>query len=229
MRIGIVGALEPEIRAFGRRRSRRPGGPRGDAVLRAVSGVGAERAYGAGRRLIDAGADALVSWGTAAALVPVLEPGSLLLPRKVIARDGTAFAVEGEWQQAIRERLSGEHVVHTAPLADAGEPLLSAADKRTLAQRSGAAAADMESAALAALASEAGIPLLVVRAVVDSADVAVPARLAAATRRDGSLSVASTLAWLASSPSQWLTALRLARGFRAALLTLERVAHEVHA
>lgn len=226
MRIGIVGALEPEIRAFGGRRPRRACG---DAVLRAVSGVGADRAYGAGKRLIESGADALVSWGTAAALVPALRPGSLLLPRKVIACDGSEFAVDAEWQQRVRERLRTELPVHTAPLADAGRALLSTADKRTLAQRSGAAAADMESAALAVLAYEAGIPLLVVRAVVDSAGVAVPARLAAAARGDGSVSVLSTVAWLACSPSQWPAAFELARGFRAALLTLQRVAHEVQA
>ena len=83
-------------------------------------------------------------------------------------------------------------------------------------------------AALAGLAREAGVPLLVVRAVIDGADAVVPARLVTAARADGGLDVLSTLAWLACSPSQWRAAFELARGFRAALLTLQRVAHEVH-
>jgi adenosylhomocysteine nucleosidase len=223
--IGIVAALEAEMRVFARRRPRRSDGT---PVLRAVSGVGAERAYRAGRRLLEAGATALVSWGTAGALVPELGPGALLLPRKVIGCDGTDFPVDSDWHQRVSERLPRELAVHMAPLADAAEPLLSAIDKSRLAQRSGADAADMESAALAALAREAGVPLLVVRAVIDGADAVVPARLVTAARADGGLDVLSTLAWLACAPSQWRAAFELARGFRAALLTLQRVAHEVH-
>ena len=144
------------MRVFARRRPRRSDGT---PVLRAVSGVGAERAYRAGRRLLEAGATALVSWGTAGALVPELGPGALLLPRKVIGCDGTDFPVDSDWHQRVSERLPRELAVHMAPLADAAEPLLSAIDKSRLAQRSGADAADMESAALAALAREAGVPI----------------------------------------------------------------------
>ena len=149
MRLGVVSALEPEIRAFGvRPRRGRAMRHTGASVLRAVSGVGANRAYATGKRLVEQGATALVSWGTAAALVPALHPGALLLPRKVIARDGSEFAIDGEWQQRVRERLATEGAVHTEPLVEVGEPLLSVADKRMLAQHSGAVAADMESAAL---------------------------------------------------------------------------------
>jgi adenosylhomocysteine nucleosidase len=228
MCVGVVGALEPEIRAFKPKSpQKRIGDAREVVVLVSVSGAGMERAYRAGKLLVEQGATALVSWGTAAALVPTLAPGTLLLPRTVIARDGRAFAIDAAWQERIRKRLPADVLVHTGPLGEAAAPLLTVADKRSLAERSGAHSADMVSAALAALAESARIPLVVVRAVVDHADLAVPSRLAGAMRPDGGLRVAAALGWLAISPSQWPSALRLALGFRAALLTLERVACEV--
>ena len=228
-RVGVVGALEPEIRAFVLGSPRRSGKrARRDALI-AVCGMGQERAYRAGERLIQQGATALVSWGTAAALVPTLRPGTLVLPEKIVDGRGRAFEVDAAWQRRVRARLPENLPVYMGALAEATEPLLTVADKSSLAQRSGAAAADMESAALAALALEAHIPLLVVRAVVDSAEMSVSRELAEATRSDGSLRVASTIARLAFSPRQWGMALRLACGFRAALGTLERIADEVHA
>jgi adenosylhomocysteine nucleosidase len=194
-----------------------------------VSGVGPQRAYEAGKRLVEEGATALVSWGTAVALDAMLSPGSLLLPDTVIAADGRKLGVDSEWRQRVRTRLPHDVDVHAGALVETREPLLSAAEKASLAVRSGALAADMESAALAVLAREAGVPLLVVRAIVDSATQVVPARLAAATRADGSLRVASAVAWIALTPTQWPATFRLAVGFRAALRTLERVAHEVRA
>jgi adenosylhomocysteine nucleosidase len=229
-RLGVVGALAPEIRAFGvtSRRSRSPEAAT-RAVIPAICGVGADRAYRAGKRLLEEGATALVSWGTAVALDPTLRPGSLLLPDRIIADDGREFGVDVEWRQRVRSRLHRELHMHAGTLAETRRPLLSATEKTLLARRSGAAAADMESAALAVLAHEAGVPFLAVRAIVDSAAQIVPARLAAAACADGSLRMASTLAWLAVTPAQWPTALRLACGFRAALRTLQRVAQDVRA
>src|SRR5262249_49828740 len=195
----------------------------------AISGIGAEHAYAAAKRLVRDGATSLVSWGTAAALVPTLRPGALVLPTKILAPNGGTFDVDREWHARVNARIPLGMHVHTGAIVETAAPLLRAEDKRMLAQRFGADAADMESAALAALAREAGIPLLVVRAIVDGSALAIPARFAAGVRHDGSLRIASTVGALAVSPSQWPAALRLARGFRAALVTLQRIAHASHA
>lgn len=228
--VGVVGALAPEVRALVGRRLR--GGsvqrvPNGLSI--AISGIGRERAHEAGKRLIDAGATALVSWGSAAALDCTLAPGTLLLPTEVIARTGTVFTVDIEWQRRLHERLNNDLAIYTGALVESPRTLASAAEKSALAKRSGAAAADMESAALAALAHDMRIPFIVVRAIADGARVAVPVRFADAVRSDGTLQVASSLGWLAFSPWHWPTALRLAWGFRAALATLSRVAREFRA
>jgi adenosylhomocysteine nucleosidase len=222
--VGVVSALEPEMRTIAGR-SLRAGSVQclSDGLLIAVSGIGPERAYRTGKRLIDEGATALASWGSAAALDSKLAPGSLLLPAEVIAQTGSAFAVDADWRQRLLERLINVVTIHTGSVAESTHVLGSAAEKSELATRSGAAGADMESAALAALAHGAGIPFIVVRAIADGAGVGVPARLAHAVCSDGTVRAASSLGWLALSPWHWPTALRLACGFRSALLTLARI------
>ena len=223
--IAVIAALAPELRAFGK--AGEPRSAHGGSYMTVVCGTGGERAYEAGKRLVRGGATALVSWGTAAALVATLRPGALVLPVKVIARDGDVLHVDAEWHRRVRARVARR--VHTGAIAETDAPLLRADAKRALATRTGADAADMESAALASVAREAGIPLLVVRAIVDGSAVDVPSRFATAVRCDGTMRVAATLASLAASPRQWPAALRLARGFGAALTSLRRVALAVHA
>src|SRR5438270_6950305 len=67
--VGVVGALELEIRALAGKRLPAHSEQRlSNGLVVAISGVGRDRAYDAGQRLIDAGAIALVSWGSAASL-----------------------------------------------------------------------------------------------------------------------------------------------------------------
>jgi adenosylhomocysteine nucleosidase len=223
--VGVVGALEPELRALAGR-SLRVGSVQRlpDGLLMAVSGIGPKHAYQAGKRLIDAGATALASWGSAAALDARLGSGTLLLPEKVISQSGTVFSVDADWRQRLLECVGDDDAIYTGAVAESAHVLASVAEKIALSTGSGAAAADMESAALAAVARDADIPFIVVRAIADGASVAVPPRLARAVSSDGTLRVASSLAWLALSPWHGPTALRLAWGFRRALLALARIA-----
>lgn len=225
--VGVVAALEREIRAFG------IGSPREGALQRltdelivTVSGLGAERAYRAGKRLLDAGAAALASWGSAAALDVRLAPGNLLLPSTVISCAGEVIAVDAQWREQLLARLRDRVPVHTGALIETSRVLTCMAEKQALAECSGAVAADMESAAIARLAREAGIAFIAVRAIADSADAAVPARLARAVSDDGQVHLARTLGWLAFAPGHWGAAFRLGRQFRAATLTLSQVARD---
>jgi adenosylhomocysteine nucleosidase len=218
--IGVVAGLEPEIRAL----RKIP-----DHFTIAVSGMGAERAYRAGKRLIAGGASALVSWGSAAALDVKLAPGTLLVPRAIVDSAGNAHFVHAEWQSTLVLLLCPRNAIHTGPLAEASQMLASAHDKRTLGRRSGAAAADMESAGVARAAREHGVPFIAVRAVADGAEIAVPPRLASAVAADGSIDLATSVVRLAVSPWHWPAAMRLALGFRAALLTLRVAAPALYA
>lgn len=218
--IGIVAALEPEVRSLRRL-------PEQFAV--AVSGMGGERAYHAAQRLVQSGASALVSWGCAAGLDERLQPGALIAPRAVVAASGETHLVRAEWQEELIAVLGSKVKVYTGPLAEAVRTLATADEKRALWSRSRALAADMESAGVARAARELGVPFVALRAIADGADVAVPRELERAVGADGEIDVAATAARLMLAPWRWPAAIRVGLGFRAALLTLRVAAPALYA
>ncbi|HEX2830619.1 MAG TPA: hypothetical protein VHP37_30050 [Burkholderiales bacterium] len=218
--IGIVAALEPEVRSL----RRLP-----EQFVVAVSGMGPERAYRAAQRLVHCGASALVSWGCAAALDSRLAPGALIVPRAIVDASGETHLVTAGWQEALGGVLDAKLKVYTGPLAEALRTLATGDDKRALWARSRALGADMESAAVARAARDLGVPFVALRAIADGADVAVPPELERAVAADGEIDVAVTAARLMLAPWRWPAAIRVGLGFRAALLTLRIAAPALYA
>ena len=197
-----------------------------DEVLLTVSGMGARRARAAGESLIAEGATALLSWGSAGALHAELGPGSLLLPKRIVPVQGQDVAVDVAWHTRLMRALDGHMNVYTAPLAESSSVLRATDAKRSLRERTDAVAVDMESAALGALAWEAGLPFLVVRAVADAADMTVPGSVLGALDEDGGVHLVKLLGRLLVAPGDWVALGRLSRGFSKAQATLARVANQ---
>lgn len=236
-RIGIVAALPGEVRTLARGCTR-PGVviQDSDSVLLVLSGIGAERAARAARLLLESGAKALLSWGAAAALDPALRPGTLLLPMEIVAADGKRLPVSSEWHARVLRtvsQVSGSLSARTGALAESAAVLASPHDKLALLRRSGALGADMESAAVARVAQEHGMPFLAVRAISDGCDTALPFWLIQALDALGRPQPLRLCAGLLRHPGDILTLTRLARGFRAALSALsglkERAGRELFA
>jgi adenosylhomocysteine nucleosidase len=101
-----------------------------------------------------------------------------------------------------------------ATLITVHRPAVSTAAKAALA-RAGAAdetmVVDMESAAWAREAAARGIPYVVVRAVSDTADEALPAFLDAAVGSDGSIRRGEVARRALVEPASWGTLLRMRR------------------
>ena len=222
--LGIICALPAEARAAGARQGS-AGEPipvtEGVLVLRA--GVGHARAAAAAATLVQAGARALLSWGTAAGLDADLKCGDLLLPEAVLSRDGGRLPVDAEWHRRMAEMVQSIGGNCAGGVAQA-EQVLSGDDKRALATRSGALIADMESAAIAETCRDAGIRLLVVRAVSDRADMRIPDCALAAVNARGDLQIARCLGRLVLAPGDLPALVRLAKGYRAACAALARLA-----
>ena len=224
--LGIIAALPAEARAAGA--SAAPIGEAttiADGVLLIRSGVGRGRAGQAAEDLLEAGAGALLSWGTAGALAPDLQAGDLLLPDEVVARDGRRYGVDMAW----RDRVAGSVALREGPtlVAEAEDVLADAYGKRLLHTLSGASAADMESAAVAEVCAVARVPLLVVRGISDSARTRIPACALAAVNADGDVSPGRCLGKLLAAPGDLPALLRLAAGFRAACRALAGAAGQV--
>jgi len=181
-----------------------------EGVFLYLGGVGPTRSRLAAEALLGRGADALLSWGSAGGLVSNLPPGSLVLPKTVIAADQTAYPVDMKW--------------HADPMAESPAVLARPAEKKALFRRSGAIAVDMESAAVAAVAQKAKIPFMIIRAIADTVDRTVPQSILAAVDGFGRLRFFELLKGIVKRPTELLALVQLARDFRAACASLAAVA-----
>jgi adenosylhomocysteine nucleosidase len=162
-------------------------------------GVGGGSSAGAGRmarELVKDSATALVSFGLAGGLDPALAAGTLIAPRAVLSGGqlypcdpGLVSALAGEPIPAL---LAGEAVVETA------------ADKLRLGQETGAGAVDLESGAVAEVATAAGIPFAVLRAICDPATRDLPRAAVEALDEQGRLAPMKMAGILARHPMQIL-------------------------
>ncbi|HEU4341739.1 MAG TPA: phosphorylase [Candidatus Binatia bacterium] len=193
-----------------------------DNVIVALSGIGAERAYAAGSRLIAEGATALVSWGFAAALDPRLNAGSLILPEHIIGASGGVHAVSAEWHRRLCQSLSSQRAVHTNALVESDNIVRTPDEKRALAKRTQAIATDMESAAQARLASEHRLPFVALRAIIDTASTDIPEKLLKALDSEGDISVWKLVTRGCIRPPDWPKVLQLGIQFNAAQRTLKK-------
>ncbi|MES1937643.1 phosphorylase [Salinisphaera hydrothermalis] len=222
-RLGIVAALPGEVRALARLRprgrARLPGGAR---LL--LSGMGAERAGQAAATLADEGVTTLMSWGTAAALAPGVDPGALILASTVRGADDREWSTDPVWRTALATALAPMHQVFEQRLTETPGLVVDAAAKRALHEATEAIACDMESAAIAAVAAERGLGFVCVRAIIDDAAMVLPPVARAAMDADGRLRPAALMGALAGRPSSVHAQLRslknLAVAFRAARMTL---------
>jgi len=209
-RVGIVCALASEARHLRAT----------DTALVMTSGMGSSAAAAGARALIDAGAEALASWGMAGGLDPSLQPGAILLPTEVLGPDGRLHNCEPGW----RERLSARITARTGRLLTAARSVGSVEDKAELFRTTGAVAVDMESAAVAEIAEQHGLPFLAVRVIVDSAGDVLPRAVTAAADNEGHLQIWRLMGALALAPSELAPLLRLAQRYRAANRSLATIA-----
>jgi adenosylhomocysteine nucleosidase len=223
--LGIITAVTAEARTL----TKEPI-PRGELIylpggaMLIVSGMGPTWAARTSRALLDKGATALLSWGSAGGLASKVSPGSLILPKTVIASDRSLYPVDRPWHEGLCNRLRGRVGFHTEPLIESSRVVRTPAEKATLFRETGAVGVDMESAAVAATAQEAQVPFMAVRAVADSADTTIPESILNAVDEFGRLNFFKLIQGLVKDPTEVLALVRIARDYRAAKRTLAAVA-----
>jgi len=216
--LGIVAALTLESRPL------RPAALT-DNTLLIVSGVGLAAARDGARQLAAGGARALLSFGLAGALDPSLAPGTLVLPSEVVSPDGGLFRTAQHWREQLVARVAGRYPICCGRLLTSPEPMRCAADKALAFRDTGAAAVDMESAAVAEVAAAARLDFLVLRAIVDTAADTLPqAALAATATGTRTVRLAPFLTSVARAPGEIPRLIRLASRYRTASRALAAVA-----
>ncbi|MGA8093089.1 MAG: hypothetical protein WB823_02375 [Steroidobacteraceae bacterium] len=222
--IGIVSALAAEARTLG------PAARHGaelrelaDRALLAVSGIGEGAAAAAARRLVLGGAIGLASFGMAGGLDPALICGAVLLPEEVVAPNGAAVsATTSEWRERVRAALPASCVACGGKLLTSDRPVATPEAKAAAWRESRAAAVDMESAAIAQVARQAGLPFIALRVIVDTASDQLPAAVIAASG-GGQLRLGRLLAALLRAPGDVGGLIRLSARYRIAMRILTTV------
>jgi len=222
-KVGIVVALDKEFQCLSDKSSKR-GQPVAisEHLLVIVSGIGPQHARAAATTLIEEGANALVSWGCAAALDSNLKQGSLMMPHRIIDSDGCEFISDIMWHDKLKRRLSEEFTVHTEGLAECSI-LSNRKQKQALRDESQATCADMESAALARFAQDKRAPFLAIRAIADTAGYGVPRCVTKAVNRKGEVKTLRLMLSAIWRPHEWFSLIRLGFHFGAAKKTLSKV------
>ncbi|MBI3448860.1 MAG: hypothetical protein HY049_08105 [Acidobacteria bacterium] len=151
----------------------------------ASTGDGAARAARGLRAILDAiPISRLLVVGLAGGLTPSLAAGRLVVAREVNESGGAVPAPDAAWMaRAVRDAGATPATLVSVP-----EILVTPSSKaRALAALPGrdAAAVDLESAAFARGAAEAGIPYLILRSISDAAGEALPLDFNALRDRDG--------------------------------------------
>lgn len=221
--IGIIVALPMEAACLGVRGCC-VGASRNVGNMRVfVAGIGGDPAAAAARQLVRHGARVLLSWGVAGGLSPALAPGELLIAAQVVTRDG-CWDADDHWLGRVEQALhTCVRHTHTGRLWCDEQVVCSIHAKRQLALR-GLLAVDMESAAVARVAADAGIPFVAVKSICDPFNRALPAAALQLLDARGRLRLRALASVLRGGPATW-RALRVLRGdFTAARRGLRRAA-----
>ena len=203
--IGIVTGMAFEAQAVARA-ARRRGLPAPPVAV----GAGRAAAVDAAEDLVARGARGLISLGFCGGLAPGLAPGTAVLASRVVAADHAHVPTDHDLDAARRALVSVAGLT-CRPLAHSDAPVSTADAKGRLAGRTGAAAVDMESDGVAAVAAGAGLPWLALRLVLDDAQEALPpAALAGFTPGRGT-AVGPVMAALVGRPQDMPALMALAR------------------
>lgn len=234
--IGLVVALSAEARAMighGRwqqaerclfRRSRLTDSTH---LIVVRSGMGPENASAASKWLIGEGVAALAVSGVSGGLSPDLAPGDLVLADSVIQDDGNPVKETREGSSACVDMAYGALMdrgipAYRGPIITVQRPVLSAGDKHALFAKTRALAVDMESAAVAAAAGNAGLPFLAFRAVCDAAGRSIPDDFLEFINQEGRARLFRLFRRLLLRPTLVSDLLRMNRDFGTALAGLGR-------
>jgi hopanoid-associated phosphorylase len=134
--------------------------------------VGAVDAQLLARRLEEAaaGATAVISFGIAGALAPLLKVGDVFVGTHVVA-GSEHYACDAAWSQILRAKLAGSQSVIVAGVDGVASHV---GMKKTLCRLTGAHAVDTESHIAARFAEKRGLPFVVLRVISDGSQRALP-------------------------------------------------------
>ena len=165
-----------------------------------------------------------MSWGCAAALSPNLKMGDLVLAESLISSDGQEISVNATWHQHTKNILSADFTAYKGALLASEKVVSTAQEKHEIFEKTGAIALDMESGAIAKVATHYALPFLVIRTIADPASMDLPNALENALNDNGEVAVSRILKSLVLNPKELPHLIQIGQYFQIAKKTLANVA-----
>ena len=194
----------------------------GAGSLLALSGIGRAAAAAAAQALVDSGVSALMSFGMAGGLDPALKPGSVVIPCELLSPDGARYTACRSWRERVAAAISPLCAVTEGNLLTGTQAIDTPAEKAAALRSTGAAAVDMESAAVAEVAAKHNLPFIAVRVIVDTAADFLPRAVVAASRA-GRVHFGRLIGGLILRPREIAALLRLVQRYRIAMRSLRAI------
>lgn len=143
-------------------------------------------------------AKAIISFGIAGSLVPLLRNGDIVIATHVVS-ENEHFVCDTEWSRLLRARL--EHS-RSAIIVGVDRVVGHIAMKKALLRTVGGHAVDMESHIAARFSKERNIPFVVLRAICDGHERTLPPAALVPLRPNGKPKLIAVLRSLAADPGQ---------------------------
>lgn len=194
-----------------------------DKILICRTGVGRANTERAVQQMLSFGVDQLIGWGTAAGLSPAALEGDLLIPDAVIIenkRYPTNQKFNVDFLRVVPKKIRW----HKGLIYATDNFLDSIESKQELFAKTRCLGADMESGALAMVATENNTPFSVIRTVSDPVSMGLPKSVLAGFSTSGDFLTNNFIKSLLSRPADWIATIKLAKNFKKAQKTLNIVA-----
>lgn len=167
------------------------------------------------------GATAVVSFGIAGALAPLLQTGDIVIATHVVSENDHYISDPG-WSQNLRGKLPQARSVVIVGVDDVVSHM---GTKKSLFRTTGAHAVDMESHIAARFAHERGLPFVALRAICDDALRTLPPAALEPLTPGGRLRLIRVLKSLLHDPSQFSELIQTGREANAAFRALLSCSH----
>lgn len=224
-RIGIIAALPDEAKCLYKESLNvaEPVEIEKDIYL-CLSGIGDNSARAAMQSLLKHNIDGVVSWGVAGAIDPKLNFGDILISETVLYNNDK-YTCSLNWFNNINQELQNNYSFIKSGMMVTNQEICSSIENKTsLYENTGASAVDMESGAIAELAQSENIDYLILRAISDNANTAIPEVVTNHTDNLGRPDLFPFLFSCIKQPGQIIELVKLARCYKKALSNLGGIA-----
>ncbi len=224
MKVGIIAAMPAELKtAIGQKLRQGEIREINRNLIACCSGIGPKQSAASTSKLLESGAEGIILWGTCVALVSALKPGMLVIATGIQAEQGTIYRTQPD-SGYLETALSGKLEIKTENLAESSILLCSPKEKKDLAIKTNAVAAEMEGASVAVICRNAGIPFIMIKAVLDTYEMELPGWMPAAIRADGSIPASKLISTLIQHPRDIFKLIKIGKCYKKALLALNDAA-----